>query len=133
MGMALVLVGVALLAGYATARLLGLAKGAAALGLMPAVGLGLTAVLTTWLGLAGAPRPLAGVAVVLCCLVGLGLLAIDREWLLAAVVGFVRQDRVAAVVLAVAVLVPVIGMGVAFAEVQAPLSPHDGAFHVETS
>jgi hypothetical protein len=119
--------------GYATLRVLGLAKGAASVGLAPAAGLALTAVLSAWCGLDGVPPPLAGLLVLLCSVAGLALLAIDRDWLRTAVASFWKDHRVAALLLGAALLVPVVSMGVAFWQVQAPLSPHDGAFHVETS
>jgi hypothetical protein len=133
MGLAIAVVGVALSAGYATVRLLGLAKGAAAVALIPAAGLAVTAVLTTWCGLLGAPAPVAGVVMLGCSLVGLWLLVDDRDWLLTSVRGFWQQDRAAAVVLIGALIVPVVCIGIAFGQVEAPLSPHDGAFHVETT
>jgi hypothetical protein len=133
MGIAIALVGLVLTTGYAVVRLLGLAKGASAVGLVPAAGLATLAVVTTWCGLLGAPAPSAGILVLICSLVGVGLAVVDREWLLTAVAGLLRHDRLAAVVLGAAVVVPLVAIGVAFAQVQAPLSPHDGAFHVETS
>ncbi|MBV9895634.1 MAG: hypothetical protein JO020_15835, partial [Chloroflexi bacterium] len=130
-GLALVAVGLS--SGYAVTRGLGLAKGAAAVGVVPAAGLALLAVLTTWSGLAGAPAPTAGLLVALCSLAGLGLVIADRESLGGSVAAMARQHRLAMLLLVAALLVPVVSMGVAFAAVQAPLSPHDGAFHVETS
>jgi hypothetical protein len=129
----LVLVAIGLSSGYAFVRGLGLAKGASALGVVPAAGLGLLAVLTTWCGLAGAPASTAGVLVGLCSLIGLALAVADREWLGSSALAMARQHRLAVVLLVAALLVPVVSMGIAFAQVQAPLSPHDGAFHVETS
>jgi hypothetical protein len=133
MGIAFALVGLALLTGYAVVRLLGLAKGASTLGLVPGAGLATLAVLATWCGLLGAPAPVAGVVAAACALVGVALVVIDRVWLAEAARGFLRHDPLATVVLLAGLLVPVIAMGVAFARVAAPLSPHDGAFHVEVS
>jgi hypothetical protein len=122
-----------LAAGYFLLRALGLAKGNTSAGLAPAAGLALTAVVSAWCGLAALPSPIAGLLVLACSLAGAALLLADRDWLRVAVVGLARQHALAAVLIVAAVLVPVISMGAAFAEVQAPLSPHDGAFHVETA
>src|SRR5262252_7517856 len=130
---ALVLTLLVLTAGYAALRLLGLAKGAIALGLVPAAGLALTAIVATWSGLLRAPPPILGMLVVACSVCGCGLVMRDRESLLSAVGGFARQHRGAASLLAAGVLIPIVSLGIAFAGVQAPLSPHDGAFHVETT
>ncbi|MBV9599687.1 MAG: hypothetical protein JOZ87_22925 [Chloroflexi bacterium] len=126
------LVGLVLTSGYAVVRLLGLAKGASAAALIPAAGLAFAAVLTSWCGLLGAPPPTAGILVLGCCLIGMWLIVLDREWLRTAVVGFMRQDRLAAGVFGVALIVPLVTMAISFAQVQAPLSPADGAYHVET-
>src|ERR671933_772342 len=120
-------------AGYAALRLLGLAKGAMAPGLVPAAGLALTAVVATWSGLLRAPPPIPGILVVACSVCGGVLVMRDHESLRRALGGFVRQHRAAAGLLAAGALIPIVSMGIAFAGVQAPLSPHDGAFHVETS
>jgi hypothetical protein len=129
----ILLVLLVLCAGYATLRVLGLAKGATAVGLAPAAGLAVTAVLSAWCGLGGAPPPVAGLLVLACSGAGLVLLAIDRDGLRVAAASFGREHALAAMLLVAALLVPVISMGVAFWQVQAPLSPHDGAFHVETA
>jgi hypothetical protein len=120
-------------AGYAALRLLGLAKGATAAGLAPGAGLALTAILTTWCGVLGASPPLAGAVMLACSLAGLGLAVADRDWLRNSLLAAIRDHRLAATLLGAALLVPFVSIGVAFAQVQAPLSPHDGAFHVETS
>jgi len=133
MGTALALVCMTLSSGYAVVRLLGLSKGASAVGLIPATGLSVMALLGVWLGLLGSSAPIAGFAVLGFSLLGLALLVVDREWLWTSASGFVQQHRAPAVLLVAAVLVPMISMGIAFAPVQAPLSTHDGAFHVETS
>jgi hypothetical protein len=133
MVLAVVFVVVELAVGYGVVRVLGLAKGAIVLGLVPAAGLAFSAVVATWLGWTGAPPPLAGLVVLACAVASAVLLVADRDWLAASVRGFVRHDRLAAVLLAASVLVPLVCMGIAFAQVQAPLSTHDGAVHVETS
>lgn len=120
-------------AGYAALRLLGLAKGAIAVGLVPAAGLAVTAVVATWSGLLRAPPPIPGILVVGCSVCGWAMVLRDREPLMGAMRGCVRQHRGAAALLAAGALIPVLSLGIAFAGVQAPLSPHDGAFHVETT
>lgn len=120
-------------AGYLALRGLAVAKGATAAGLAPAAGLALTSLVATWCGLLGAPVPVAGLLVLAWSVAGLVLAVADRAELLGAARAFARQDRLAVVLLAAAVLVPIVSMGIAFAQVGAPLSPHDGAFHVETS
>jgi hypothetical protein len=122
-----------LTAGYATLRLFGLAKGAVGLGLLPAAGLATTAVVATWSGLLRAPPPLPGILVVACSLCGCLLLLRDRDSAISASAGFVRQHPGAAGLLAAGALIPIVCLGIAFAGLQAPLSPHDGAFHVETT
>jgi len=124
---------VVLSSGYATLRVLGLAKGAASLGIVPGAGLAATLVISTWVGMSGGPPPAPGGLVVLCTLAGIVLAFADREWLWHAARGFVREHRPAAALLVAALLIPMLSMGVAFAGLQAPLSPHDGAFHVETT
>lgn len=120
-------------AGYAVMRALGLAKGASAAGLVPVTGLALLTVVTTCCGLTGAPAPLAGVLILACSVAGLGLAIVDREWLGGSVAAFWREHRLAALLLAAALLVPVASMAIAFGQVEAPFSTHDGAFHVETT
>ena len=129
----LVLVCAVLASGYGVVRLLGLNKGVATLGLAPAAGLALLAVITTWCGLSGVRSPVAGCLVGVCTLAGLGLGVADRESLGASARALARGHRVALALLVAALVVPFVSIGVGFAQVQAPLSPHDGAFHVETS
>ena len=93
-------------AGYAALRMLGLAKGATALGMMPAAGLAVTAIAATWSGLLRAPPPIPGVLVVACSVYGCALVVRDRDSLRAAVLGFVHQHRAAAGFLAAAAVIP---------------------------
>src|SRR5438067_362008 len=120
-------------AGYAALRLLGLAKGAIALGLVPAAGLAVTAIIATWSGLLRASPPIPGILVLGCSACGCVMVLRDREPLMGAMRGFGRQHGGAAGLLAVGMLIPIVSLGLAFAGMQAPLSPHDGAFHVETT
>src|SRR4051794_17670331 len=121
MAAGLLFAGMMLAAGYAVVRLLGLAKGAAAAGLLPGAGLGFTAIVATWCGLLGVIPPVAGLLVLGTSLAGLGLAVRDREWLARSFLGFVRHDRLAAIVLAVAMIIPVMCMGIGFAQLQTPL------------
>src|SRR5690242_15512485 len=99
-----------LTSGYAVVRLLGLAKGASAAALIPAAGLAFMAVLTSWCGLLGAPPPTAAILVLGCCFTGVWWIVVDREWLHTALLGFIRRDRLAAVVCAAALVAPVVAM-----------------------
>lgn len=121
------------LAGVAASRALGLAKGVLGLGLAPATGLAVLAVISTWVGLANVPPPLPGLAVLAIGLIGAIVSVRDRSTIVAATKGLGREQPVASGTFVVALAVPCVAMGVAFAGVQAPLSPHDGAFHVETA
>jgi hypothetical protein len=111
---------VVLSVGYATLRVLGLAKGAAALGIVPAAGLATAVLGSTWVGIWGIGRPAPGALVLLCSLAGIGLAVADRDWLWRAIDGFVREHRLSAALLAAAILVPLVSIGIAFAGVQAP-------------
>ena len=133
MPIAVALALLALSAGYAVLRTLRLNKGAAALGLAGPAGLATTSIVAAWAGLARVPGPLPGCILLALGVLGLALLVRDRAGLARAMRAFSGDHRGAAVLLLAAVLIPSISMGVAFAGVIAPLSPHDGAFHVETS
>jgi hypothetical protein len=119
-------------AGYALPRVMGRSKGAVALGVLAPAGVAMLTCLTTWSTLVGAPPPTAGVLVAGMALAGLALVIVDRRSLLDAVAHAVGEYRTAAVVLGLALVVPVVVAGVAFAGLRAPLSTHDGAYHSET-
>src|SRR4051794_21893076 len=123
----------ALCAGYAVLRALHLNKGAVTLGLSGPAGLAITTIAAAWSGLGRAPGPLPGGILLALGLLGLALLMRDRTGLARTIRAFVRDHRSAAMLLLASLVIPVISMGVAFAGLAAPLSPHDGAFHVETS
>ena len=122
-----------LCAGYATTRVSGLAKGGGAPIIWPAAGLAVTALVGSWTGLLGLPAPIAGGLVLASSATGIGFLVIDRARLWRDGCTSVGEHRLAAALLSAAIVVPMVTMGVALAGLQAPLSPHDGAFHVETS
>jgi hypothetical protein len=119
-------------AGFAILRCVQHAKGVLALGLAPASGLALLAVISTWSGLSGLRSPLPGAAVLVIGLAGASLGFYDRQSIVGAIRTLLREQRAASATLFIALLVPCLAVGVAFGGFQAPLSPHDGAFHVET-
>lgn len=94
--------------------------------LVPFGGLAAMAVLTTWCAAAGVPPVLSTGLVVLLAMVGVGVAinTLRRT-------GLQKVDPVAGGVLLAAVLVPWLLLGVALVGVDAPVSTHDGAFHVE--
>jgi hypothetical protein len=119
-------------AGFATLRTLGLAKGAVAVGVTPAAGLAVLAIVSTWMRLLGVPPPLPGLAVLSIAVAGLGLAAYDYQALRLTAAIVLREQRIALAVFAAALVVPLLVMGLAFGGVEVPLSPHDGAAHAET-
>jgi uncharacterized protein DUF6541 len=108
-------------------------RGGVGVGLAVPVGLALMTVVATWLGIFHVARPVPGLALVALVLAGLVLAVKQRGRLLGEFRAFFEKHPLALVLLIAALLVPCVAMGIAFAHVQAPLSPHDGAFHVETS
>jgi hypothetical protein len=118
-------------AGIAALRGLGLAKGAVAVGRAPGAGLAVLAVVSTWLALLNAPPPSAGCAAVVIGALGLVVIARERSAVIQAIQTVQRQQRLALPLLVAALLVPCLVMGIAFAGVEVPLSPHDGAAHTE--
>lgn len=118
-------------AGFATLRVLGLAKSAAGFGLAPPAGLTVMAIVSSWSMLLGAPPLVAAVALFAIVLAGLGLAYRDRRSILTAARTLMGEQRLSLAGLLVSLSVPIVAMGFAFAGVQVPLSPHDGAFHVE--
>src|SRR5438128_1963373 len=119
-------------AGAAVLRVFGLGKGVAALGLAPAGGLAVLAIMSTWTGLLNLPPPLPGLALLAIALAGASLTVGDRQTVAAATRALIAEQPLASGTLLIALVVPCVAIGLAFAGVQAPLSPHDGAFHVET-
>jgi hypothetical protein len=120
-------------AGFGTLRALGLSKGPLGFGLAPSVGLAVLAIVSTWAGLFRLPPPLPGLLVGAIALIGLGVAATDYPTSARALRNMTREQPRALLLLCAGILVPIVAMGVAFANVQAPLSPDDGAFHVETT
>jgi hypothetical protein len=120
-------------AGFGVLRVLGLAKGLLGFGLAPSLGLAVLAIASTWAGLIRLPPPVPGVFVGVIALVGVALAATDYSNTARAIGSLAREQPRALLLVCAATVVPVVAMGVAFADIQAPLSPHDGAFHVETT
>lgn len=120
-------------AGCAVLRPLGLLKGLTGLTLAVPAGLAAIGALSTWAAAFTLPAPIAGVAVALLMLLGLAALRRDAAHLRSAAISFTREHRAAAAVLGLAMLVPVFAMGVAFYGIRVPLSPHDGAYHVQVA
>ena len=125
---ALTLLGV----GYGSLRATGVPRGVSWLGLAPVVGLAVAAIAASWCALLGVPPPVGAIALYGFMLVGLGTAVADRKALAEAVRAFVSEQRLAVALLLVALAVPLIAIGFAFAGTVVPLSPHDGAAHTET-
>src|SRR5215208_330478 len=103
------------------------------LSLTPLVGLALLAVVTTWLTALGAPPLAISVVVLGLAVLGAAQARPSVAWAtVASVVKTGATRRWAVLVLASSVLVPMLILGLAFASVEAPISTHDGSFHVET-
>jgi hypothetical protein len=97
------------------------------LNVAPLAGLAGIAVLTTWCARLGAPPMASSALVVALALLGItGLLVTAR-----AAVATSRVSRVPLLVLAISAAIPALMLGSAFAGIEAPVSTHDGAFHVE--
>src|SRR5207253_9090596 len=90
------------------------------------------AIVSTWTGLLNLAPPLPGLAVLAIALVGASLTVRDRQAVAAASRALIAEQPLASGTLLLALVVPCVAIGLAFAGVQAPLSPHDGALHVET-
>ena len=118
-------------AGVAGLRALGLAKGILAVGLAPGVGFALLAVVSTWIALLGVSSPVAGVAMAVIGASGVVVMLRERTGIVEAARGLWRERPLAVATLMIALAVPIAVMSVAFAGVEVPLSPHDGAAHTE--
>jgi uncharacterized protein DUF6541 len=126
----LLFAGVVVSTGFGVLRGLRLAKGLVALGLSPAAGLGALVVLTVWGQFGGLPQPAAAFAVLAASSLGLMFVIRDRdEWWSGLAGG--GEVRATFVLLAIALAVPVVVLGDAFAAISVPISSHDGAHHVE--
>lgn len=112
MGLAVLLAGLCVLGGIAVVRAL-----RAPLSLAPTAGLAVFSIVTTWSG------DLSTVAVGACAVAGAVVAIRERECR--------TQMHVPGLLLGTATLLPLAMLGMAFAGVEAPVSTHDGAFHVE--
>ena len=94
----------------------------------PFSGLASVAVLTTWCAAIGAPPLVSSGLVVAFAAVGLivGVPAAKQA------INEAKSQRVTAAILAAAVVIPWLLLGIALIGVDAPVSTHDGAFHVES-
>jgi hypothetical protein len=120
-----------LAAGHALLALVPVPSGLLRLGLAAPVGLGSLAVLTTWTRTAGLPAmattALASVPMVYATVRAAGW---GRRG--ATALDATSESRRGLILLVAALALAALVMGVGFAGVDAPLSTHDGAFHVET-
>ncbi|MCA1647242.1 MAG: hypothetical protein LC797_17900 [Chloroflexi bacterium] len=98
------------------------------LNVAPLCGLAGIAVLTTWCVALRAPPLVSSGLVVAIAVLGLSSLFTSPRALLANA----RTWRVPLLILAISAVLPALVLGIAFAGVEAPVSTHDGAFHVET-
>src|SRR5436309_4932707 len=97
------------------------------LSLAPLSGLATVAVLTTWTTALGLPTVVRTGCVVAIALGGAAVIVESAPRLLASW----RAVRVPAALMVIAVTIPALMLGLAFAGVAAPVSTHDGAFQVE--
>lgn len=130
-GLAILFVMTVVCAGFATLRVLGIAKGAVALGLVPAAGVSLLVTLATWGIHLGVPPPVPGLGVLGIAVSGLALGYADRQSLGEAVRTLVREQTMTVVVFGLALAIPFVVIVFGFPAAAVPLSPHDGAFHTE--
>ena len=124
-----ILVVLVLGAGVGVLRVLGLGGGGAAVGLAPAVGLAVLTVVAMWCSAIGLQPPVPGLVLLAVACAGVLAWLLGGQYRAAWATARCRYGEVAWLIAALAV--PIIVMGVAFHGVEAPLSTHDGAFHVE--
>src|SRR5947209_16422961 len=113
----------AVLCGLAVNRALG-----APLSVAPFSGLACIAVMSSWCAAVGAPPALSTGLVVVLALAGVGVVVRSFP----GVTRVVRSERVTVAILAAAVAIPWLLLGLALVGVDAPVSTHDRAFHVES-
>jgi len=102
------------------------------LSLAPITGLAAMAVLTTWCARLGVPPLVGTLGVVGLAIAGLGVAGCALRVTRSAAVAVALRDQVTTILLVVSVVIPTVLLGAAMASVDAPVSTHDGAFHVET-
>src|SRR5437667_3325450 len=113
----------AVLCGLAVNRALG-----APLSVAPFSGLACIAVMSSWCVAVGAPPAVSTGLVVVLALAGVGVVVCSFP----GVTRVVRSERVTLAILAAAVAIPWLLLGLALVGVDTPVSTHDGAFHVES-
>jgi hypothetical protein len=104
----------------------------APLSLAPFTGLAAIVVVTSWSSQLGAPPMVGTLGMLALALGGASVALRDSVRRRRELSRALRRERVALGLLGVAVLVPLGLLGAALASVDAPVSTHDGAFHVET-
>src|SRR5216683_4644877 len=104
----------------------------APLSLAPVSGLAAIAVLTTWCARLDLPPLVSTLSVVGMAIAGLAVTGCALRVARSAFASAVRKDLVTTLLLVAAMVIPAVLLGVAMASVDAPVSTHDGAFHVET-
>ncbi|HYY88871.1 MAG TPA: DUF6541 family protein, partial [Chloroflexota bacterium] len=124
MPLALLLFLVVVSTGLGALRLLRLDRGWLGLGLAPAAGLSVVTIVATWADVAPLPEVIQTALLLALAVAGL-LSAAPRAR------SFLRAGRLP-VLLGLAILVPFAVLALAFAELEVPLSGHDGAHHIET-
>src|SRR5262249_15293888 len=117
--------------GFAYLRVVGLSASPLALGLAAPAGLGTLVVVSSWGVLVGLPAPLGGILALLTSLIGIALALAERDALALGAGKWWCEQRLACGLLAAALAVPTVALGVTLAGVQVPLSPHDGAYHAQ--
>jgi hypothetical protein len=120
-------------AGLGALHLLRLSQGTVGIGLLPAAGLALLVVLTTWTALLGLPVWVSSLLLAAAALSGVitawrtfARKDARLEWL-----SIDRDARFALGVLMAALVVPALILGRAFADFEVPISNFDGPHHVE--
>src|SRR5258708_14734873 len=98
------------------------------LNVAPLAGLAGIAVVSTWCARLGAPPLVSSGLIVICAIVGVVVLAVSARQL----TDTATRWRVPLLVLGISAAIPTLMLGSAFAGIEAPVSTHDGAFHVET-
>src|SRR5438552_4947212 len=97
------------------------------LNVAPLIGLAGIAVLATWCAALKAPPLVSSGLIIICALCGVACLVMSTREIAAKLTAW----RVPLLVLLISAALPALVLGAAFAGVEAPVSTHDGAFHVE--
>ncbi len=114
--------------GYGAVRVLRLHRCAGALGLLVPAGLAVLGIVATWASAVPLAPPVRGLVVAAAVAIAASAVVRDRTEITRAIVG---KDKRASALLLLSVAVPIVSLGSVFWGVEVPLSPHDGAYHVE--